>query len=180
MKKSHRSLRRRPLFTPVWLSLLSGVALLFAGGWVWNSLGTTTVILVRHAETVGDGPQRQLSPGGIERTAALAQMLENVSLSAVYVSELPRTRATGEIVAAATGAELIEMPAADAEELADRLRRRKGQTVLVVGHSNTLPVLIERLGGTPVAIDQDDHSQLLVLTTGWLERTRVLSLRYNP
>lgn len=180
MKKAHRTLRRRPLFTPVWLSLLSGVVLLLAGGWVWNSLGTTTAILVRHAETVGEGPQRQLSAFGIERTAALVKVLEDVSLGAVYVSEYPRSRSMGEAVSAATGAELIQVPADDTAGLADRVRRRKGETVLVVGHSNTLPDLIERLGGPPVMIGEDDHSRLLVLTTGWLERTRLLSLRYDP
>jgi len=180
MKKSYRRLRRRPLFTPVWLSLLGGIAFLLASGWVWNSLGTTTAILVRHAETDGVGAERQLSAEGLERATMLAAMLKDVPLSAIYMTELPRTRATGEAVATATGAELIEVPAADTAKLARLLKRRKDQVVLVVGHSNTLPDLIARLGGPPVSLDESDHAQLLVLTTGWLERTRVLPLRYGP
>lgn len=180
MKKSYRRLRRRPLFTPVWLSLLGGIAFLLASSWVWNSLGTTTAILVRHAETDGVGPERQLSAAGLRRATMLAEMLRDVPLTAIYVTELRRTRATGEAVATTTGAELIEVPAADTAKLARLLKRRKDQVVLVIGHSNTLPDLVARLGGPPTSLDESDHAQLLVLTTGWLERTQILALRYGP
>lgn len=180
MKKSYRRLRRRPLFTPVWLSLLGGIAFLLALSWVWNSLGTTTVILARHAETEGIGAERKLSAAGIARAKTLAAMLEDVPLTAIYISEYPRTRATGEVVAAATGGELVEVPAADTAKLARLLKGRKDQVVLVVGHSNTLPDLVARLGGRAISIDESDHAQVMVLTTGWLERTRILPLRYGP
>ncbi len=178
MKKSNRSLRRRPLFTPVWLSMIGGLVFLLAASWTWNSLGTVTVILVRHADTTGNEAQRPLTAVGALRAESLANILKDVPLAAVYVNELPRTRATGVGVAAITGAELIEVPTADFDKLPGLLKRHKGEIVLVVGHSNTVPELIERLGGKANTIEESDFSRLLILTTGLLESTRVLPLRY--
>ena len=180
MKKSNRSLRRRPLFTPVWLSMIGGLVFLLVGSWTWNSLGTVTVIFVRHADTTGSEAQRPLTAAGALRAESLAKMLQDVPLAAVYVNELPRTRATGQGVAALTGAELIEVPSADFDKLPGMIKRHKGEVVLVVGHSNTVPELIKRLGGESAEIGETDFSQLLILTTGLLESTRVLPLRYQP
>jgi phosphohistidine phosphatase SixA len=178
VKKSNRSLRRRPLFTPVWLSMIGGLVFLLVASWTWNSLGTVTVILVRHADTTGSEAQRPLNAVGALRAESLANILQDVPLAAVYVNELPRTRATGAGVAAITGAELIEVPTADFAKLPGLLKRHKGEIVLVVGHSNTVPELVERLGGKAKTIEESDFSQLLILTTGLLESTRVLPLRY--
>ncbi|MGB5211197.1 MAG: phosphoglycerate mutase family protein [Gammaproteobacteria bacterium] len=180
MKKSNRSLRRRPLFTPVWLSLLGGLMFLLAVSWLWTSMGTVTVIFVRHADTVGHEDQRQLTEDGMQRAAALARLLQDVPLAAVYVNELSRTRATGEGVAKVTGAPLIELPSTASADLVRELKQHKGEIVLVVGHSNTVPELIRALGGTAEPISDTDFSQLLVLTTGLFDKTRVLRLNYEP
>ncbi|MGH8262432.1 MAG: hypothetical protein ACRET4_03055, partial [Steroidobacteraceae bacterium] len=79
-RKVLAGLRRRPLLTPVWLTLLFGVLLAVAVGWLWSSQSTTTVIVVRHAEkelgTIDDPP---LSQAGEQRAADLARIFGDKS-----------------------------------------------------------------------------------------------------
>jgi hypothetical protein len=64
-------------------------------------------------------------------------------------------------------------------ELAQRLRggRHAGQTVLCVEHSNTIPMLLERLGVTG-APESAEYSQLFVVTFPE-GGPRMLVLRYG-
>lgn len=181
LKKSHRSLRRRPLFTPLLMPLFAAVAAVLLLAWAWNASNTTTVILVRHAEKMpepADDPP--LSPAGEYRAKALAGWLVDGGVSTIYVSEFSRTRQTAEPVAKRSGAAVVEHSADDVEGLVALLRsRHRGQTVLVVGHANTLPAIVRRLGGEAAPIADNDYSRLFVVTDSPLTRTTVLALRYG-
>src|ERR1700736_6377444 len=79
MKRDHVSFQRRPFLTPIWLTVIAAVVafgLAVFAAWVWGTAGSTTVIVIRHAEkesSVGivDPP---LSPAGEARAALLARM----------------------------------------------------------------------------------------------------------
>ena len=181
LKKEHRTLRRRPLFTALLMPLFAGIAAILLAAWAWNSSSTTTVVLVRHAEKM-DAPADDppLSPAGQYRAKALAGWLADSDISTIYVSDRARTRETAEHVAERTGATIIARDADDIGGLVDELRsRHRGKTVLVVGHSNTLSPLIEQLGGRPVEVAENDYSSLFVVTDSPLTRTTVLALRYG-
>lgn len=103
---------------------------------------TTTVILVRHAEKAADGTQDPpLTAAGLERAQALKSRLHDVPLKAVYSTPYARTRQTAAATAQDHGLAVIEYDAkTPAAQFAQRLRdEAKGATVLVVGHSNTVP-----------------------------------------
>jgi broad specificity phosphatase PhoE len=57
--------------------------------------------------------------------------------------------------------------------------RHAGETVLVVSHSNTVPAIINALGGGPLEdLNQDEYDDLFVVTlTG--EVTTVTRLKYG-
>lgn len=176
--KDHRALRRRPLYTP----LLIGLALLLvwgaAAGWIAAAWGTTTVVLVRHAEKDG-GEDPGLSPGGRERSARLARLLADAGIDAIYVSELRRTRETAAPLAAGLGLDPVVVPAGDGERLIELIRQsRSGDAVLVVGHSNTLPEIAGRLGAELGPVADDDYGGLWVISVSRLRGTRALALRY--
>lgn len=181
LKKEHRTLRRRPLFTPLLMPIFGGIAAILLLAWAWNASSTTTVVLVRHAEKLADPPDDPpLSPQGEYRAKALAGWMLDSGVRTIYVSELQRTRATAEPVAQRTGAEIVTLPADDVGGLVKRLRgEHRGETVLVVGHSNTVPALIEQLGGDAVEIGENDYSRLFVVTDSPLTRTTVLALRFG-
>src|SRR5258705_10242316 len=98
-RKLLAGLRRRPLLTPVWLTLLLGVFVAAAAAWLWSSQTTTTVIVVRHAEkelgTIEDPP---LSQAGEQRAADLARIFGDksptTSIDAIFVSDTRRSERT--------------------------------------------------------------------------------------
>ena len=112
----------------------------------------TVVILVRHAEK-GTTPANDppLTEAGVARAKALAAALTNTNVQAVITTELTRTRETGRPVAESRGltSETVHTGPTDAhvKAVAEAVRAHAGQTVLVVGHSNTIPAIIAALGG---------------------------------
>jgi broad specificity phosphatase PhoE len=112
----------------------------------------TVVIIVRHAEkatTPADDPP--LTDAGVARARALASILASANVQAVISTPLVRTRETARPVAEERGlaVETVALgPVPEhAKAVADAVRKHAGQTVLVVGHSNTVPAIIAALGG---------------------------------
>lgn len=179
LKKDHRGLRRRPLYTPLGIVLVSVLAAVLVGAWLVTSWGTTTVVLVRHGERVSESRDAELSAAGQARAERLAAMLAGAGLDAIYVSEARRTQQTAEPVTRLTGVEARVVPAAEHGSLLRRLKwRHRGDVVLVVGHSNTVPVIAGGLGAPIGVIEADEYSGLWVITYSRLRGTRLLALRY--
>ncbi len=133
----------------------------------------TTIIFVRHAEAgAGDPKDPSLTPAGEARAQTLVKALAGSGVSAVYTSHLNRTKQTGAAVAAATGATSTAVPVngatleADAQALIARiLREQAGKTVLVVGHSNTIPVYAKAAAGAAVeAIADTEFDRMFIVT----------------
>lgn len=117
--------------------------------------GETVVLLVRHAEKNVDGtPDPGLSDAGRSRLQALVTRVQPLEISVVYATPFKRTRQTGQAVADAQGVDLVvrEFTSGNVDEDAlvfrdEILREHRGEVVLVVGHSNTVPPLVEALSG---------------------------------
>jgi broad specificity phosphatase PhoE len=130
----------------------------------------TTIILVRHAEKGGAPQDRdpELSEAGHQRALELARVLGDVGISAIYSTPYLRTRHTAEPLARRIGLEVTITPLTQAyvTELADMLRQRHaGETVLVVGHSNTVPRTINALGAGPLEdLGEGEYDWLFVVT----------------
>ncbi len=118
--------------------------------------------LVRHAEKVDDWPTtreldayRPLSPAGVARAESLAVRLKGEGIAALYSSRTTRSLATAEPLARATGKPIVAddattKPDEMATFLASLREKHAGdRAVLIVGHSNTLPELLIRLGAKP-------------------------------
>lgn len=120
---------------------------------------STVVIVVRHAEKATDDPRDPtLSEAGQSRALALAKALEHTGLDAAYSTQYRRTRLTAEPAAKAAGIEVQVRPidggnaSTYAADLARDLRALPaGSTVLVVGHSNTVPGIVAALSGQAAA-----------------------------
>jgi len=115
----------------------------------------TLVLLVRHAEKRADGSSDpELSDAGRQRAQALVARVQPLKIAVVYATPFKRTRQTGQAVADAQGVELVvrEFTSGNVDEDAQAfreqiLREHRGEVVLVVGHSNTVPPLVEALSG---------------------------------
>ena len=119
---------------------------------------SATYILVRHAEKATTPPKDPpLTAAGQQRAQRLASSLHGTRLDAVYSSAYQRTLQTAEPTAQAQELPVIDYAPDDAAAFATRLRAEHPRgTVLVVGHSNTLPPLARVLCACEVS-DMDER-----------------------
>lgn len=136
--------------------------------------GKGIFILVRHAERApsagNDDPP--LSDAGRARAQRLAAMLAKSEVRTVFTTRFRRTKETAQPLADLL--HLTPLEESDAVQLVAKLRTHLDETVLVVGHSDTVPDVIKAFGGPPPAIGDDDFDDLFVLTpaTGALVRLK--------
>ena len=135
------------------------------------------IFIVRHAEkaTTG-GKDPDLSPQGQKRADALAHILKDSQITAVFVTELKRTQETAAATARDANVTPIVVPADGTRALVDKLHALKGNA-LVVGHGNTIPDLLKALGvATPVSIADDDYAEIFAVVPG--DTPQLLRLHY--
>lgn len=154
-------------------------ALLVAAACVSGAQAQRAIFIVRHAEKVDESKDAALSAAGTRRAEALASFLREAGVTAIYTTEFQRTTQTARPLAQALKIEPVSVTLPGIE-LATRLRRDHADSVvLVVGHSNTVPELLEALGHKEaVTIDQGDYSNLFVVVPRSSAAPLVLRLRY--
>ncbi len=139
----------------------------------------TTVILVRHAEKASNAPDAVLSPQGQQRAECLAHVLKDAGIKRIYVSDAKRTQQTADPLAKALGVKPVVVPAKDVNTLVRDVFYGAGGNALVVGHSDTLPLLIVRLqAGKIPPLGENEYDGLYVLTVLEGSSTPVVKLRY--
>lgn len=136
---------------------------------------STVVVVVRHAEKAvveagnNDPP---LSDAGTARAQALLHELHGMRFDAVIATERQRTQATARPISEAQGLtpEIVSLRhGAHVDSVAAAVRRHAGHTVLVVGHSNTVPAIVHALGGPrlpDLCEPQFSHLFVVVLKPG--------------
>ena len=131
---------------------------------------TTTIILVRHAETSGEPGSRdpELSAAGQDRARELLRVLGEAKITAVYSTPLHRTLGTARPTAERLGLEIKTLAPTRTlvEDLAKVLREdHAGETVLVVNHSNTVPAIVNALGAGPYEqLGENEYDDQFVVT----------------
>ncbi len=124
----------------------------------------TTIYLVRHAERNGDIDT--LNAEGLERSADLARVLSSIKFDALFASDRYRTQQTIGPIAEKLGLEMVIYDPGRLEDLAMTiLHDHTGSTVMVSGHSNSTPALINALGYKPSlnALHHDTYDKLFIV-----------------
>ncbi len=123
------------------------------------------VYIVRHAERVDQSPDSALSTDGIGRSYKLRDVLRDAGITRIFTSELRRTIETAAPLAAAIKVTPLPVPAADAADLAAKVGASGAHDrVLVVGHSNTIPSLLQALHvDATIRIGDDDYDNLFIV-----------------
>jgi 2,3-bisphosphoglycerate-dependent phosphoglycerate mutase len=149
-------------------------------GLLYSPATITTIIIVRHAEKAAapaDNPP--LTEAGKTRAEALARITKSAGIKAIYATQFIRTQQTVQPLADKLGIEIKQVDARDPKGLANRLiSDNAGDTVLVAGHSNTLPQIIEALGGSIPPIQDDEHDNLYIVTVYEPGKAKVITLKY--
>lgn len=121
---------------------------------------TTTFYVVRHAERADNSDDAPLSAAGARRAQALAEVLQTAPIRAVYATRYQRTQAT-----VAPAAERLGRAVQPSTPAADQLlERHRGQAVLIAGHSNTVPTLLQQLGvKEEIHLGSGDYGDLFIV-----------------
>src|SRR5258705_1933597 len=150
------------------------------------SAASTTIVVVRHAEKSTDDPRDpSLTAAGQQRALVLSSVLKDAGVTAIYTTQYKRNRQTAEPLAQRNGISITERPISGAnttyaQELAHEiLTTNAGKSVLVVGHSNTVPDIVKALSGTAVApITDPEYDHIFIVTIPASGSPRLMQLRF--
>jgi broad specificity phosphatase PhoE len=131
------------------------------------------IILVRHAEKAcafADDPS--LSQAGEKRAGDLAVVLGGAKVSHIITTDFRRTNETAKPLAQTLGLHPVVINLKEnltninshIGRVVEAIRASDNGTVLVVGHTITIPDIIARLGGPNIGkISESEYSNLFVL-----------------
>lgn len=155
-----------------WLTMLG--AMLLAACATTPTTPAPAFYVVRHLNTPAGERDPDLLPEGQRLAALLPARLAAHPPRTIFVSDFRRTRQTAAAVAARWALTPIVYDPADTPGLVVRVRAAPGP-VLIVGHSNTVPDIVEQLGGTrPAPLSHPDFGDLWILALdGATQRVRI-------
>src|SRR6266540_6027428 len=135
------------------------------------------VVIVRHAEKAASGGKDpDLSSAGRARAEALARILKDSGITAIFTSEFKRTQETAAPTATATHVTPTVVAAKDTAALVARLHQLN-DNALVVGHGDTIPNILKALGiNSSINIPDADYSELLIVTLS--DKPQLFRLHY--
>jgi broad specificity phosphatase PhoE len=167
------------------LATSAALALLLVSGTA--NAQPSTVILVRHAEKAAkpaDDPP--LTNEGERRARDLVAALADAHVTTVIATQFQRTQATAKPIAQAVGQTTIIVPATSdpkghAAAVVEKIRgAAAGGTVVIVGHSNTIPLIIEALGGPKMQdLCDAEYANLFVLQMSATGSPKLVRAKYG-
>jgi len=151
-------------------------ALVFSFAAVAQTHSANVIFLVRHAEKESQEHDAVLSVQGKKRAECLARVLHDANIQTIYVSEFTRTQQTARPLAQALGITPKIVPASDIETVVSgSLKQPSG--VLIVGHSDTIPEIVNKLTGRTVQVADTEYDKLILVVQEDRKRMPVV-LRY--
>jgi broad specificity phosphatase PhoE len=135
------------------------------------------IFLVRHAERAA-GDAALLNAAGEERARCLAQTLRDAHITKIFATDVKRTQQTAEPLARQLHLELTVVPKNNTDGLLRDLQESKKDRVLVVGHADTLPTILERLGAGSLSSDQMDYDRMMIVPVLDGKTQPVISIHY--
>lgn len=140
-----------------------------------------TILIVRHAEKEQSSSRDpELSEEGKARSKELDRMLRKVSIDEVYATPYKRTRNTVAPVAERIGVDIKSYDPSAQDKFASILKGASGKTILVAGHSNTIPALLNLLTGKKDHEDmpETEYDNLFVVSIA-KDHTNVVCLKFG-
>lgn len=104
----------------------------------------TTLYLIRHAEKADSSPNTDLSVEGKKRADEWAIYFKDAPIDMIYSTDYLRTKNTCSPTALSKGNEII-LYSPKEMDLKKLITDNLGKTILITGHSNTIPKYINHL-----------------------------------
>ncbi|MFN3755235.1 SixA phosphatase family protein [Flavobacterium sp.] len=144
---------------------------------------TTTFIVLRHAEKADNTKDPNLSADGLIRAEELRKTLSPISVEAIYATPYHRSKQTVTPLATEKRISITEYPADKPyEELVTELiEAHRGKTVVIVGHSNSVPEILKALTKNTfaVTINESQFDNLFVVTLTDGKQAEVAQMKYG-
>jgi len=166
-------------------TLMRSLALAFlAMGLLPSAAAQQAIFLVRHAEKLAEEMQAidtPLSKAGKARARLLAETLKDAGITVIYASRAVRTQDTAAPLARALGLEVKIIDQDRPQPVVERLRSRHSKdVVLIVGHSDTLPDILNELGYAPrIKIRSWEYTNLFLVIPRGDKPPSLLRLRFG-
>jgi 2,3-bisphosphoglycerate-dependent phosphoglycerate mutase len=141
----------------------------------------TTFIVVRHAEKSNESSSDpSLAPAGTERANKLAALLKEVGVSAIYSTNYKRTKNTVDPLATAKSIAIQDYKSLKEAELDELIKKYSGGTVVIAGHSNTVPGIVNLLIGKEQYknLDDSNYGALFIVSLAERGKASVTLLTY--
>ena len=141
-----------------------------------------TFFLVRHAEKVLTGKNPSLTKAGQERAEELARLLEEVPIDAIYSTDYKRTMETAMPTATAKNIAIETYDPSDLETFAASFQGpSENKKILIVGHSNTTPALINIFANSNQysSLSEKQYDNLYILSSVDRKVVDVLTIKYG-
>jgi len=133
----------------------------------------TTVYVMRHLNTPEGQRDPDLTAEGQQNAQRVRAWFTGKPLTAIYISDFRRTRQTIAPLAVERGLTPVIYDPADPKALIATIGGASG-SVLIVGHSNTVPDLVEALGGDrPGPMTHPDFGDIWTIAGGKTDRVRI-------
>ena len=148
----------------IWILTL---ALIVFGSLNAQEQDLTTFILIRHAEKANDGTSDPpLKDIGKERAEKLKQLFEHAEITAIYATPFKRTKSTVAPLATALGQEIKSYDPRNKDFIDKLVNTNKGGTVVISGHSNTTPMVVNKLLGKEKfkPLQEDEYDKIFIVT----------------
>lgn len=145
--------------------------------------GVTKIFIVRHAEKE-TGKDPLLTASGNARAGDLMRALQNEGIQKIYVSQFRRTQNTGDSLRLQLKIDTVHY-AADTvcDNLISAIMEHSdfGKTILIIGHSNTIPQIIRKFGVTdyPYGDIPDNEFDNLFMITYKKEKAKLKVMKYG-
>ena len=123
------------------------------------------VYVIRHLQkATGDDPP--LTAEGSAGAQKLSDLLAKKKVAAIYATQTKRAMQTAEPLAKRLHLTIQAYDPKDPAALAEKVAKQKG-AALIVGHSNTVPELVAKVGGKqPAPLADTDYGSVFVVRAG--------------
>jgi broad specificity phosphatase PhoE len=176
-----KKMKKNVIFSIIFLFFLTSI--LQASTLPDEEKSLTIIFLVRHAEKAQDGnSDPPLTSRGKARAQELAYILKHVPLEAVYSTPSKRTQQTALPTAEAHNLQVNSYKPGEEESfLKNILSKHAGENVLIIGHSNTVPVLANHLSGSTQfpPLDESTYDNIFIASVPQKGHTVITRLRFG-
>ncbi len=124
------------------------------------------IFLLRHAEKL-KGSDPELSVEGKKRAIRIAEKLTPYKPTLILSSNYKRTIQTATPLASRLGLDIKLYNPRDNRIVFESIKNNKGP-IVIFGHSNTIPLLVNELSGSDVLISENEFSKVFKVSDGKL------------